>query len=155
MMMRRPVRRGAILVESAVLYSALFLIVMGIILMSITVFRYQQVAQAAREAARWASVHGGQYSKELGKPATTPDDIYTHAIRPHTGGMNPASITYSVTWDKNQQQASSLVITDPVTKKPVTISRSNTVSVTVTYSWDTFLFGKIPVSNTSVAVMSY
>jgi hypothetical protein len=69
--------------------------------------------------------------------------------------MNPASITYSVTWDKNQQQASSLVITDPVTKKPVTISRSNTVSVTVTYSWDTFLFGKIPVSNTSVAVMSY
>jgi Flp pilus assembly protein TadG len=48
MMMRRPVRRGAILVESAVLYSALFLIVMGIILMSITVFRYQQVAQAAR-----------------------------------------------------------------------------------------------------------
>jgi Flp pilus assembly protein TadG len=155
MMMRRQLRHGAILVESAVIYSAVFLIVLGIILMSIAVFRYQQVAQAAREGARWASVHGGQYSKELSMPATTPDAIYTNAIRPHTAGMNPASVTYSVTWNKNQQQASPYIGTDPVTKKPITLSQSNTVSVTVTYSWDTGLFGVIPVSSTAVAIMSY
>src|SRR5438093_680953 len=115
MMMRRQMRNGAILVECAVIYSAVFLIVLGIIFMSITVFRYQQVAQAAREGARWASVHGAVYSKELSKPATKPVDIYTNAIRPHTGGMNPAQVTYSVAWDKNQQQASPYVGTDPVT----------------------------------------
>ena len=31
----------------------------------------------------------------------------------------------------------------------------NTVSVTVTYSWDTGVFGRIPVSSTSVNLMSY
>ena len=81
--------------------------------------------------------------------------VYTNAIRPHTAGMNPANVTYSVTWNKNQQQASPYIGTDPVTKKPITLSQSNTVSVTVTYSWDTGLFGVIPVSSTAVAIMSY
>ena len=34
-------------------------------------------------------------------------------------------------------------------------SVTNTVSVTVTYSWNTILFGTIPVSSTSVTPISY
>ena len=134
MMMRREQRHGAILVESAVLYSAVFLIVLGIILMSVAVFSYQQVVQAAREGARWASVHGARYSEELSKPAKTNTDIYNNAIRPHTAGMDQSQVTYSVAWDKTQKQTYSYVATDPITGKPVVKERANTVSVTVTYS---------------------
>jgi Flp pilus assembly protein TadG len=52
---RRP--SGQAMAEFAVVATVFFLLLFGIIEMGIVVFRYNSVSQAAREAARYATVH--------------------------------------------------------------------------------------------------
>lgn len=179
---RKHARRGATLVESALVYPVVFLVMLGIILLGTAVFRYQQVAHIAREASRWASVHGGKYSKEgipaiTSVPAATPDDglwsggngqcspVYTYVIVPQAAGMKLENISYSVTWTTSNTQTHAMYY-DPATgttsatpnsgsSTEKVISVSNTVTVTVTYTWNTGLFGTIPVSSTSTVTMQY
>src|ERR1700722_2527637 len=58
---RRP---GAHLVECAMILSLEMLLLLGLVVGAMGVFRYQQTAYLARLAARYAAVHGGQYQKE-------------------------------------------------------------------------------------------
>lgn len=161
MMLRRRERRaGAILVESALVYPVLFVVVFGIIMLGLGVFRYQQVTHAAREGGRWASVHGAQYAKERAVAAATPDDVYQNAIRPQMGGADPAGLGYSVTWyadaagNPDKRPSRSYTYTDSAnTLRTGTVT--NYVTVTVTYNWNTVLFGVVPVSATSVTPISY
>jgi Flp pilus assembly protein TadG len=155
MMMRRNERRGSALVETAVVYPVLFLLVLGIILMGISVFRYQQVAHAAREGARYAIVHGYKYAEETGNPAATDVDIFDNAIHPQMAKVSTTNITYAVTWDTSNKQVHNYVYTNPATGQTSVRARQNTVSVTVRYSWDTGFFGVIPVQSTTVMPMSY
>jgi len=60
------VRQGAHDVEFAVVAPATFILLLGIVVGGMGVFRYQEVAHLAREATRYASTHGGQYS--AGRP---------------------------------------------------------------------------------------
>lgn len=155
MMLRRQRRTGAALVETALVYPILFLLVLGIIMLGIGVFRYQQVAHAAREGARWAAVHGAKYSQETGNPAATPQDVFDTVILPQMARVSSANISYAVTWNQDNRQTYSYVYTNPTTGATSVRSRQNTVSVTVGYTWDTGFFGVIPVSSTTVMTMSY
>lgn len=161
MIRNRKARRGAALVEAAFVYPVLFLIVFAIILLGLAVFRLQQVAHTSREASRWASVHGTQYAKENATTAATPQDVYANAIEPYAVGMQAEGITYSVTWntDANGKPIKTptriVQVVDPATGLTKDVPVSNTVTVTVTYTWDTGLFGTIPVSSTSVNTISY
>lgn len=147
---RRPARRpGAALVELAIIYSVLFLVLFGLILGAIAVFRYQQVAQLAREGSRWAAVHGADWAREQGKPPTTPNDVYENAIRPRAVAMEPSKLSYAVAWDTSQKPYHTVVRDDLVV--PVT----NNVIVTVNYQWDGFLFGPVTLKSTSVSSMHY
>jgi Flp pilus assembly protein TadG len=149
---RRPARRsGATLVEMAIVYSALFLILAGLILGSIAVFRYHQVAQLAREGSRWASVHGADWATENTQPPTTPADVYTNAILPRAIDMDTTKLSYAVSWDINQHPYRPYV--DPVTNT-VKVTNNN-VTVTVSYVWDGFLFGPVTLQSTSVSTMHY
>src|SRR5437868_1684036 len=81
---RRP---GATPVDCAVVAPITFLMILGLVLGAMGVFRYQEVATLAREGARWASVHGGQYTQEANPntqspPLTSSSDIYNCAIAP-------------------------------------------------------------------------
>jgi len=53
----------------------------------------------AREGARYACVRGSQYQagwqRDGGQPRT---DVYNNAILPMTAGLDPASLTYNVSW---------------------------------------------------------
>ena len=150
MLARRPTRRpGATAVEMAVVLPVLFLLLFGLILGSIAVFRYHQVAQLAREGSRYAAVHGATYAQENGRPAATANDVYEQAVRPRATNMDPAKLTCSVTWDKDNSQYHTVIVNDVV--KPVT----NNVSVTVEYQWDAFLFGPVTLRSTSVSSMHY
>ena len=157
MLLRRRQRRaGAVLVETALVYPVLFLLIFGIILLGTAVFRYQQVAHAAREGARYAIVHGEKFGQEnewRGLTAATPADVYTYGIKPFAGGMAPPDLTYSVTWDQDNSRESTRVET--VNGVPTVVSRQNKVVVTVTYVWNTGMFGPITVSSTCVMTMSY
>jgi Flp pilus assembly protein TadG len=149
MLRRQPKRDGHAIVESALVYPILFLVMMAIVLLGLAVFRYQQVSHMAQEGARYASVHGARYSMENATPAATPVDVYNNAILPHAAGMQASAITYSVTWDVDNTQTSTVVVGDSM------VTRENAVSVTVTYTWNTGLFGTIPVSRTATSKMHY
>jgi Flp pilus assembly protein TadG len=164
MMMRRQQRRGAALVEAAIVYPVLFVLILGIVMVGIAVFRYQQVAHAAREGARWAAVHGYTYGQEGAsatptRTAATAADIFTNAIQPQIAGMQASGVTYSVSWttgtSTSNKRTHNYVYTDPSTGQSSVREQANTVSVTVSYSWNTGLFGVIPVSSTYVMPMSY
>lgn len=152
MLINRQERAGTTVVESAFVYPILILLLFGLIVLSLAVFRYQQVAHIARESSRWASVHGAGYASHAGVPPTTPEDVYQNAILPQATSMRPDQIEYSVVWSNNGDQRPSRAenINDQI------VSVANTVSVTVIYHWvDAPLFGPIRVSSTSVTTMSY
>src|SRR5436190_14229951 len=121
MMLRRQRRRGTILVESAMIYPVLFLIILGIIMLGIGVFRYQQVSHIAREASRWASVHGTKYAQETGNAAATPADVYNSAIVPQAAGMGLENLGYSVTWDTSKAQTHTVVVGNGVGQSVLTV----------------------------------
>src|SRR5215831_16237370 len=96
----RRKRQGATLVESALVLGITLLLVVGLIVLGLGVFRYQQTAAVAREAARWASVHGGLYARETGQPAATQELVKNQVIPRYSTGLDPNQITlFSVTWD--------------------------------------------------------
>jgi hypothetical protein len=102
----------------------------------------------AREGARWASVHGGQWAADQDKSLTTPADVYNSAILPHAAGLDPSKLTYSVTWD----DASELPAYPPTGVN----YRTNKVTVTVNYSWVPELYlGSMTLTSTSVTTISY
>ena len=56
---RKPrLRRGVVMAEAGVVYSVAILLILGMIMVGLGVFRYQEVAYQARQAARWASLQG-------------------------------------------------------------------------------------------------
>jgi hypothetical protein len=137
MVARQPRRRAATIVESAVVYPVLMLFVIGLIVGALGVFRYQELASLAREGARWASVRGAKYQAATGNPAATDSDVFNQAIQPRAVILDPASLNYSVTWNPDNRQGS-------------------TVTVTLTYNWvpEAFL-GGITLSSTSTMTISY
>jgi Flp pilus assembly protein TadG len=133
----RRKRRGATLVESAIIYSVTLLIMIGLIVGGLGLFRYQQVASMSREGARWASVHGAEYEVVTNQPAATAEDVYNNAIITKAVAMDPGNITYSVVWNPDNMQGSS-------------------VSVTVNYQWiPEAYFGGVTLTSTSTMPMSY
>jgi Flp pilus assembly protein TadG len=161
MILNRKGRTGAVLVESAFVYPVLFLLLLAVILLGAAVFRYQQVSHISREASRWASVHGAKYATENNTTAATPVDIYNASILPQSAGMQLDGITYSVTWNPDangnpdKRPTRVVQVLDSTTGQIKDVAQSNTVTVTVTYSWDTGFFGIIPVSSTSVNTIFY
>jgi Flp pilus assembly protein TadG len=138
MILRRlPTRRGTTVVECAMVYPVTFLLLFGLIIGGLGVFRYQQVASLAREGARYASVHGAKYAQSTGRPAATPLTVYQQAILPRAVAFDPSRLTYNVTWSPDNRQGSD-------------------VTVQVTYAWvpEGYL-GGITLSSTSTMRMSY
>ncbi len=149
-MTRHPAaRRGATLVESAFVLSVLFFLLLAVVVGGYGVLRYQQLALLAREGARYAAVHGGQYAQETGNPAATAADVYKNAILPAAVDLDPAHLSYTVSWDTDNMPYH---MTDDY-EKPV----ANTVTVTVRYTWlpEAYLVGPITLTSTSTMTMSY
>src|SRR5262245_21906608 len=129
-MKRRPCRRrGATLLESAIVYPVTFLLLLGLIVGGMGVFRYQEMASLSREAARWASVHGTNYARDSGEPAATADDIYNQVIAPRSVSLDQSQLNYSVTWDTNNSPYHVNVVNGNF------VTKTNTVTVRITYQW--------------------
>jgi Flp pilus assembly protein TadG len=63
----RRLQNGATMVEFALVASAFFMLIFGVIQMALAVFAYNSLCDAAREAVRYAMVHGPGSAS----PATT------------------------------------------------------------------------------------
>jgi hypothetical protein len=143
-------RLAATLVESGLVLSVTFSFIVGLVVIALGVFRYQQTAAVVREAARWASVHGGLYAQETGQPAATQESVKNQVIPRYSTGLDPNFITaFTVTWDN----ASELPLYfDSVNQ----VWKSNAVHVTISYQWlpEAYL-GGITLTSTSEMPMSY
>jgi Flp pilus assembly protein TadG len=138
-------------VECAFVYPIFFLLVLGLLTGAAGIFRYSQLASLSREAARYASVHGGQYAKEMNVTAPAPADIYNNVVLPMAVGFDTSQLNYSITYNtSNWPYHTTLDSNNNV------IPIQNTVTVTLTYQWlpEAFL-GGITLSSTSVMPMSY
>jgi Flp pilus assembly protein TadG len=149
-------RRGATLVECAIIFPITFLLILGLIIGGLGVFRYQEVAALAREGARWAAVHGGQYAQEANPnnpnpPLTTAADIYQNAIAPAAVSLDSSHLSYTASWANTNEMPTYL---DYSQNPPQW--RTNTVTVTVTYQWipEAYL-GGITLRSTSVMPVNY
>jgi Flp pilus assembly protein TadG len=141
-------RRGAAILESAIVYPLTLLFLIGLAVGGIGMFRYQQVASLAREGARYASVRGGQYAEDTGHPAATADDVYQKVVLAKAAGLDPTQLDCSVTWNPDNWPSH-------VTSSTGSAAGS-TISVTVTYHWvpEAYL-GGITLKSTAVLPMSY
>jgi Flp pilus assembly protein TadG len=142
---RRP---GRSLAELALVYPVLAMLVLGVVIVAMGVFRYQQVASVARAGARWASVHGGQYASETGNAKATAATVYSNAIQPMAAGLDLSQLSYTVTWTDSSE-----IPTYNNSSGNVTI---NQVTVTVTYNWVPVAYlGTVTLKSTSVMAMQY
>jgi Flp pilus assembly protein TadG len=150
MRLRPQPRLAATTVEFALVASGTFLILLGLFIGGLGIFRYQQVARLARDASRWASVHGTQYAQDTKNAAATATDIYNQVIAPSAIGLTTAQLTYSVTWNTSNSPSHTATVNGNQ------VQVGNTVTVTINYQWmpEAFL-GGITLSSTSVSVMSY
>src|SRR5438105_1064884 len=101
MMRTSTARKGATILEFAVVAPVTFLLILGLIVGGMGVFRYQEVAHLAREATRYASTHGGQYQLD-GLPATTgvpavltAADIQSY-VATKTVALDPNNLTVTI-----------------------------------------------------------
>ncbi len=147
---RDQTRSASTLVEFAAVGSTTFILLLGLLIGALGIFRYQQVARLARDASRWASVHGTQYAQDTKNTAATATDVYNNAIAPKATGLKAANLTYSVTWSSSNSPYHTATVNGSK------VNVANTVTVTVSYQWipEAFL-GGLTLSSTSVSVMSY
>jgi Flp pilus assembly protein TadG len=142
-------RSGVAALESAVVLSVLFFLLLSIVVGGYGIFRYQQVAMLAREGSRYASVHGGLYQQETGNPAATPQDVYNNAVLPYATNLDPSQLSCSVTW--NTDNMPSHLSGDY--QQPI----ANTVTVKVSYRWfpELYLVGPYTLTSSSTVTMAY
>jgi Flp pilus assembly protein TadG len=164
----RTRRRGAHLVESAFVFPIVMLVVVG----AMGVFRYQETAYLAREAARYAAVHGGQYQKDNAAaitqgtlPNVTSAYLATNIVQANSSNLDPSQLQVTINfntssgcygWDDTTNNGDRWPYSS-VTINNTTYNVTNTVSVTVTYQWipEWFLIGPITLTSTSVMPMCY
>ena len=159
-------RRGAFTVEFAITSGVAFFLILSMIIGGLGVFRYQEVAHLAREGARYASTHGGQYSadgipQKTGVPAVSSSSDLQAYLLPKASLLDPNQTHIAVSWSApanyTPSNIPSYVNTDPTLIPPGQKTIRNYVTVTVAYQWmpELFLVGPITLTSTSTMPMSY
>jgi len=157
------------LVEFALIGNVVFLLILGMIIGGMGIFRYQEMAHLARLTARYAASHAGQYAKENSQAiqaGTLPNvnDAYflNNIVKANAVSLDPSLLQVQVSincpsgtfdWDNTGATNNRWPYTTTSWNQQV----SNTVTVTVTYSWvpEGYLTGPITLQSTSVMPMSY
>jgi Flp pilus assembly protein TadG len=132
MIVHQNPRRGATSVEFAIVSSVVLLLLIGLIVGALGVFRYQEVGRLAREGARYAAVHGNTYSLTTGNPEATPTDIYQKAILPAAVILDPAKLTADVSWSPDNRQGGLVTVTVRYQWLPEAYFKNMTLSSTAT-----------------------
>lgn len=165
-------RRGAHLVETAFVFPLVMLLVAGLMVGSMGVFRYQEMAYLAREAARFAAAHGGQYQKENAAaitqgtlPNVTSAYLVSNIVQANAVSLDSSRLQVTVNFNTSSGSYSWDDTTDNGNRWPystLTVNGTNynvtnTVSVTVTYQWmpEWLVVGPITLTSTSVMPMCY
>lgn len=175
-MLRRLIplrRRAGVLVEAALVLPITFLLILGVLIGGMGVFRYQEVAHLARLTARYAAVHGGQYAQDNASAITagTLPNVNGNYLAQNIAAANAVLlnssqlsvsatiITHSGTydWDDTADNNNRMPYSTYTDSNKNTDCVTNAVQVTVSYQWmpEWFLAGPIILTSTAVVPMSY
>lgn len=155
----RPERRAALTIESALVYPLLFTLLFGLIVGGLGIFRYQQVALLAREASRYARVHGSSWAKETKQTAPTTQQILQQVVLPLASGVDTSKLTIQIQWIDEKGNVQDW---DASSKAPTGVTKTgsgvtNHVRVTLTYQWspELFLVGPLSLQSVSEVAMAF
>jgi Flp pilus assembly protein TadG len=145
----RQRRWGGAMLETALVYPALVLFLVGSMMIGLGVCAWQELTALAREGARYASVHGALYANATSNAMATQSSVYSNAISPMASGLDTSQLTYSVTWSDAGEM--------PTYKDKNGKTQVNYVTVTLTYQWypAAYLTGPITLTGTAVMPMSF
>jgi Flp pilus assembly protein TadG len=152
-------RAGAVAVEAAVVYSVLLFLILGLIVGGMGVFRYQQVACHAREAARYASTRGSDWQKETDQDSPAQDQVLRDAVVPLLAGMDPTKVSIQMEWI--ERTTGTVIPWDKAAKYPRSLNSANeyvtnSVRVTITYQWSPdLIFGTLYLTSTCELPMTF
>jgi Flp pilus assembly protein TadG len=151
-------RRGTQAVEAAVVLPVMLLLLLGLIVGGMGVFRYQQVAWLAQEAARWTCVRGGDYQKDTNANSPTQDQVLQQAVLPLATGMDTSQLALKVQWI--DQGTNTIQDWDSAPKDIKSLNGAgeyvtNTLRTTITYNWSPGLFlGTVTLTSVCEVPMS-
>ena len=133
----RTAEEGATLVEMALTSSILFLTVFGIIIMSLALYSYDFIADAARVGARYAIVRGSYCTgfSDCGANETQISDFVKSTVYP---GIDPNNLTVTAAWyNVNQVGGAATTLTLCANSTPTGCNnpRTNAVAVKVVYAY--------------------
>ncbi len=148
---KRPIRRGSAMTEAAIILPVFLTLCLGMIDLGIAVFQNNAVAEASRQGARIASVHGslapsvwngGPWGPTAYSGAGNSTDAIPTAISGAgaLAGLNPANVTISVQWPTGGNS----------------VLNGDTVEVTVSTNWTPvifYVFGNRTVTLTATSIM--
>jgi Flp pilus assembly protein TadG len=126
-------RRGTTLPEAALVTTVFLTLCLGMLDLSLGIFHYNTLSQAARQLSRQAAVHGSYSSSPWGTTTYGPvaaSDTGTIAstVRSYLVGMDPSAVTVTVSWPDSSNAP------DQDSRVQVTLSTSYTPMLT-------FIFG--------------
>jgi hypothetical protein len=151
MRLRSEPRSGTTAVEGVAVYPVVLFLMLALVVGAMGIFRYQEVATLAREAARYACVHGTQYAKEAGVTAPTPQDIVDNAVTNRAVALDLSRLDCAITYTTSNQPYHT-----KVDASGNIVPVQNTVQVTLTYHWvPEALLGGLTLSSTAVMPMAY
>lgn len=136
---------GQALVEFSLVSIVFFLMVFGMVDVGRAVWNYNTLAQATREGARYAIVHGSDSSDPSGPGGdhyTAPDTdaMITQQVEKFGGGLNPSQLTVQSEWpDGSNYSGSHVTVTSEYEFQPIfdflgvvsfTMTSSSTMRIT-------------------------
>lgn len=162
-------RRGASAVEAALVFPLVFLITLGMIVGGFGIFRNHEMAWLARDAARFASTHAGEYAtdnKVQILAGTLPDVdkqyIIDNIIKGQAAGLDTSVLDVSITIKTANGEYDWDNTADTYDRNPTSLSTSdskayqNVVKVTVTYEYaPAWFFGSMKLTSISEMPISY
>jgi Flp pilus assembly protein TadG len=150
---KQPIRRGAAMVEAAIILPVFLVLTLGMIDLGIAVFQNNAICEASRQGARIASVHGAYAADDATYPggvwgpsaysgAGSATDPIPTAMRSAgaLAGLNTANVTVAVSWPSGTNS----------------VANGDTVSVKVSVPWAPvifYVFGNKSVTLTATSIM--
>ena len=95
----RARERGTTILESAVMISALLVMMFGVVGFGTALYTYHFISNTAREATRWASVRGATCGGLSGGCPAKDTDVDAYVQNLSAGiGLDPTKVTTTTTW---------------------------------------------------------
>jgi hypothetical protein len=79
-----------------------FLMVLGIVICGLGIFRMHQIEHLSEAAARWAALHGPRYQKRTSTAEPTSQDVLEKVILPRAVSLRRSAVACDVQWSEDK-----------------------------------------------------